>query len=77
MTLGGGLFRIISDDPRHQVDHSSLMWLMGAGVDFTLGPNVLGEVRLEHHQLNEVTSSLVNGHVGSLTMVSAGVRLTP
>ncbi|HXL33790.1 MAG TPA: hypothetical protein VN953_02640 [Gemmatimonadales bacterium] len=77
VSLGGGLFRLVSDDPRHQVDHSSLMWLMGAGVDFTLGPSVLAEVRLEHHQLNEVTSSIANGHVGSLTMVSAGVRLTP
>ena len=77
VSLGGGFFKILSDDPRHIVYHSSLFWLAGVGADFTLGRRVSGELRIETHQLNEMTSSIVNGHVGALTMVTAGVRLRP
>ena len=77
VSLGGGVFKILSDDPRHIVYHSSLFWLAGVGADFTLGRRVSGELRIETHQLNEMTSSIVNGHVGALTMVTAGVRLRP
>src|SRR5438128_500085 len=77
VSLGGGGFKILSDDTRHIVYHSSLFWLAGAGGDCTLGRRVSGELRIETHQLNEMTSSIVNGHVGALTMVTAGVRLRP
>jgi hypothetical protein len=77
VSLGGGLFRIRSDDPRHIVYHSSVFWLAGLGVDATLGPRVTGELRLETQQLNEMTSSIVNGHVGALTIVEAGIRFSP
>jgi hypothetical protein len=77
VSLGGGLFRILSDDARHFVYHNSFFWLIGAGADITISPRVVGEVRFETQQLNEMTSSIVNGHVGALTIVEAGVRLAP
>jgi hypothetical protein len=77
VSLGGGLFRILSDDPRHFVYHNSLFWLIGAGADITLNPGVIGEFRIETQQLNEMTSSLASGHVGALTIVEVGIRLSP
>ncbi len=77
VSLGGGIFRMLSDDPRHFVYHNSLFWLIGAGADITISPRVVGEVRFETQQLNEMTSSIVNGHVGALTIVEAGIRLSP
>jgi hypothetical protein len=77
VSLGGGLFHIVSNDARKMVDHSSLFWFVGTGFDITLGGDATGEVRLESQQLNEMTSSIVNGHIGSLTVVEAGVRLSP
>jgi hypothetical protein len=76
VSFGGGIFRIRSDDPGHIVYHSSVFWLAGLGVDATLGPRITGEVRLETQQLNEMNSSYVNGHVGALTIVEAGIRLS-
>jgi hypothetical protein len=77
VSLGGGLFRILSDDPRHFVYHNSFFWLIGAGADISVSPRVVGEFRVETQQLNELTSSIVNGHVGALTVVEAGVRMSP
>ncbi len=77
VSLGGGFFRMLSDDPRHFVYHNSLFWLIGAGADITVGPHVVGEIRFETQQLNEMSSSIVNGHVGALTIVEAGIRLSP
>jgi hypothetical protein len=77
VSLGGGFFRILSDDPRHFVYHNSLFWLIGAGADISISSRVVGEVRFETQQLNEMTSSIVNGHVGALTIVEAGIRLSP
>src|SRR5919108_6476302 len=42
VSLGGGLFHIVSNDARKMVDHSSLFWFVGTGFDITLGSRVQG-----------------------------------
>ena len=76
VALGGGGFRIKSDDPRHLVYHTSYFWLAGVGFDARLSESAIAEVRLDTQQLNEMSSQYVNGHVGALTVVQAGVRLS-
>ncbi|HEY6109031.1 MAG TPA: Ig-like domain-containing protein [Gemmatimonadales bacterium] len=77
LTLGGGAYRIKSTDQNHIVYHTSLFWLAGAGVDFPLGPSVMGGVRVERQQLYEANSTNANGSVGALTLLELGVRVTP
>ncbi len=77
ISFGAGGYRIRSDDPGEVVYHTSLFWMTGVGADFALSPKLIGEIRIETHQLNEVSSPYGSGHVGSLTVVEGGVRLTP
>jgi len=76
VSLGGGGFRIKSDDPRHLVYHTSFFWLVGMGLDARLSGSAIAELRVETQQLNELSSPYVNGYVGALTVVEAGVRLS-
>jgi hypothetical protein len=77
LSLGGGLYRVKSTDPTNRVYHTSLFWLIGAGVDYPLGPRLQGELRLERQQLYEANSSHLNGAVGALTLLEIGVRVHP
>jgi hypothetical protein len=77
LSLGGGLYRVKSTDPTNRVYHTSLFWLIGAGVDYPLGPRLQGELRLERQQLYEANSSHLNGSVGALTLLEIGVRVHP
>jgi Big-like domain-containing protein len=77
LSLGGGMYRVKSTDPGNMVYHTSIFWLIGAGVDYPLAPRVQGELRLERQQLYEANSPHVNGAVGALTVIEVGARLTP
>jgi hypothetical protein len=79
VTLGGGLYRIKSTDAANMVYHTSLFWLIGAGVEWTLGPQLKGVARLERQQLYEANSSHpgADGSVGALTILEVGVRYSP
>jgi hypothetical protein len=77
LAFGGGAFRIKSDDRRHIVYHTSFFWLAGVGFDARVSRSAIAEVRLETHQLNEMSTPYVTGHVGALTVVEAGLRVAP
>jgi hypothetical protein len=77
LTLGGGAYRIKSTDQANVVYHTSLFWLVGAGVDYPLGSRVMGGLRLERQQLYEENSKYAKGSVGALTLLEVGVRVTP
>jgi hypothetical protein len=79
VTAGGGVYRIKSTDPGNMVYHTSLFWLIGAGVDWTIGPQLRGEARLERQQLYEANSRFAgaDGGVGALTILEVGVRYVP
>jgi hypothetical protein len=77
VTVGGGAYRLKSTDQGSVVYHTSLFWLLGAGLDYPLGPTVQGQVRLERQQLYEANSKYVKGTVGGLTLLEVGVRVTP
>jgi hypothetical protein len=77
VSLGGGVYRIKSTDARNVVYHTSLFWMIGAGVDYALGFRLTGTARLERQQLVEANSKYANGAVGALTVLELGVRITP
>ncbi len=77
VSLGGGMYRIKSTDSQNVVYHTSLFWMIGAGVDYALGFRLTGTARPERQQLLEANSQHVNGAVGALTVLEVGVRVTP
>jgi hypothetical protein len=77
VALGGGFYRVKSTDPKNMLYHTSVFWLIGAGVDYPLAPRVQGELRLERQQLYEANSKYVNGAVGAITLLEIGVRVHP
>ena len=77
VALGGGFYRVKSTDPKNMLYHTSIFWLIGAGVDYPLAPRVQGELRLERQQLYEANSKYVNGAVGAITLLEIGVRVHP
>jgi hypothetical protein len=77
VSLGGGMYRVKSTDQGNLVYHTSIFWLIGAGVDYPLAPSVAGELRLERQQLYEANSKYANGGVGALTLLEIGVRVHP
>jgi hypothetical protein len=77
VTLGGGGYRLKSTDASNIVYHTSLFWLVGAGIDYPLGSRVMGGLRLERQQLYEANSKYAKGSVGALTLLELGVRVTP
>jgi hypothetical protein len=74
VSAGGGGYRLRTGGNGSGIWNTSLFWTVGGGVDFTLGPKMNAEVRVTTQQLEEVTSSIVNGHVGNLLVVAAGLR---
>ena len=77
VALGGGFYRVKSTDQANRLYHTSIFWLIGAGVDYPLAPRVQGELRLERQQLYEANSKYVNGSVGAITLLEIGVRVHP
>jgi hypothetical protein len=74
VSLGGGGYRIRTGGTNPGIWNTSLYWMVGGGADFTLGPKMIGEVRITTQQLEEVTSKFANGHVGNLLVIGAGLR---
>jgi len=77
VALGGGVYRIKSTDPTNMVYHTSWLYLFGAGIDFPVGPRLVGVMRLERQQLIEANSKYQDGAVGALTVLEVGLRVTP
>lgn len=79
LAAGGGAYRLKSTDPANMVYHTSVFWLVGAGVDWRAGPQLHGEVRLERQQLYEANSGHAgaDGGVGALTILEVGLRYSP
>jgi hypothetical protein len=74
LSAGGGGYRIRTGGTNPGIWNTSLYWMVGGGADFTVSPKMNAEIRITTQQLEEVTSSLANGHVGSLLVIGAGLR---
>ena len=80
-SLGTGLYRIRTGSTS-TLWNSAIFWMASGGVDYTLSPRAVGELRLSTQQLYETFSQLkyqgtsANGYVGNLLMIGAGVRFT-
>ncbi len=77
VALGGGWYRLKDTDAGTVIYHTSVFWSGGVGADVTLGPAVVGEVRLTAQRLMEATSTHALGPVGWLTVLEVGARFTP
>ena len=75
VTLGGGWYRLRSDDPAHIVYHTSPFALGGLGANLRLGPGLIGEVRVGTQRLYEIGSSVPRGLVATLTTLEVGMRI--
>ena len=81
-SLGTGLYRIRTGS-NSPLWNSAVFWVASGGVDYTLSPRAVGELRLSTQQLYETFSQLkwnggqsANGYVGNLLVIGAGVRFT-
>jgi hypothetical protein len=82
VSLGTGLYRIRTGS-NSPLWNSAIFWVASGGVDYTLTPRAVGELRLSTQQLYETFSQLkwnggqsANGYVGNLLVIGAGVRFT-
>ena len=79
VSLGTGLYRM-GTGSKSVLWNSALFWTASGGVDYTLSPRAVGELRLSTQQLYETFSQLkfngqsANGYVGNLLVIGAGVR---
>jgi hypothetical protein len=80
ISLGTGLYRIRTGS-NSPLWNSAIFWVASGGVDYTLTPRAVGELRLSTQQLYETFSQLkwnggqsANGYVGNLLVIGAGVR---
>jgi hypothetical protein len=74
ISVGTGLYRIRTGTANQGIWNASFQFMAGGGVDITVGPTTVAELRLSTQQLFEMTSSHVNGYVGSLWLLGAGLR---
>ncbi len=79
VSLGTGLYRM-GTGSTSVLWNSAVFWTASGGVDYTLSPRAVGELRLSTQQLYETFSQLkfngqsANGYVGNLLVIGAGVR---
>jgi hypothetical protein len=73
VSLGTGGYRIRTGH-NGGIWNTSIFWTAGGGVDYTLGPRTVGEIRVSTQQLYEASSQLKNGYVGNLLLFSLGAR---
>lgn len=71
---GVGLYRVRTGGNGSGIWNTSFQFLVGGGVDITVGPTSVAELRLSTQQMFEMNSSHVNGYVGSLWLLGAGIR---
>jgi hypothetical protein len=74
VSFGVGAYRIRTGGTNPGIWNTSFQFLAGGGVDINVGPTTVAELRLSTQQLFEMTSSHVNGYVGSLWLLGAGIR---
>lgn len=74
VSAGGGAYRLRTGGDGSGIWNTSLYWMLGAGVDVTLSPTMTVEVRATTQQLEEINSGHLNGHVGNLLVIGAGLR---
>lgn len=80
-SLAGGIYRIRTGGTNPGIWNTSIFMAFGGGVDYTLSPKAVGELRLSSQQLFEQNSQFkltngasANGYVGNLLVIGAGVR---
>jgi hypothetical protein len=75
LSAGVGIYQIRTGSTNGPgIWNASFQFLAGGGVDITVGPTTVAELRLSTQQLFEMTSSHINGYVGSLWLLGAGLR---
>ena len=74
ISVGTGLYRIRTGTVGAGIWNASIQFMVGGGVDITVGPTTVAELRLSTQQFFEMTSSHTNGYVGSLWLLGAGIR---
>jgi hypothetical protein len=74
VSAGGGAYRLRTGGEGSGIWNTSLYWMLGMGVDVTLSPKMSIEFRATTQQLEEVNSGSLNGHVGNLLVIGAGLR---
>jgi hypothetical protein len=72
---GVGLYRVRTGGNGSGIWNTSFEFLAGGGVDITVGPTTVAELRLSTQQMFEMNSSHVNGYVGSLWLLGGGIRV--
>jgi hypothetical protein len=72
---GVGLYRVRTGGNGSGIWNTSFEFLAGGGVDITVGPKTVAELRLSTQQMFEMNSSHVNGYVGSLWLIGGGIRV--
>jgi hypothetical protein len=74
LSAGVGIYQIRTGSSGAGIWNASFQFLAGGGVDITVGPTTVAELRLSTQQLFEMTSSHANGYVGSLWLLGAEIR---
>jgi hypothetical protein len=75
ISVGTGLYQIRTGSTNGPgIWNASFQFMAGGGVDITVGPKTVAELRLSTQQLFELTSSHVNGYVGALYLLGVGIR---
>jgi len=72
---GVGLYRVRTGGNGSGIWNTSFEFLAGGGIDITVGPTTVAELRLSTQQMFEMNSSHVNGYVGSLWLIGGGIRV--
>jgi hypothetical protein len=72
---GVGLYRVRTGGNGSGIWNTSFEFLAGGGVDITVGPTTVAELRLSTQQMFEMNSTHVNGYVGSLWLIGGGIRV--
>lgn len=74
VSAGAGAYRVRTGGNGSGIWNTSLYWMLGFGADVVLSPKVTGELRMTTQQLEELNSGHLNGHVGNLLVIGAGLR---
>jgi outer membrane protein with beta-barrel domain len=74
VSAGGGAYRIRTGGTGSGIWNTSLFWTLGAGGDVAVTRKMTVELRATTQLLEEINSGHLNGHVGNLFLVGAGVR---
>jgi hypothetical protein len=74
VSAGGGAYRLRTGGDGSGIWNTSLYWMLGTGMDVAVSPKMSVELRITTQQLEEVNSGHLNGHVGNLLVIGAGLR---